>query len=74
MKRHRAIFGVLAAGFIGFLAFGDAAFAEQISSQQIVDSLTAPPKILSFADKLGRARSMTLGDHAQGRAAVARAR
>jgi outer membrane protein OmpA-like peptidoglycan-associated protein len=64
MKRlHRTIGGVLAAGFIGFLAFGDAAFAEQISSQQIVDALTAPPKILSFADKLGRTRSMTLGGH-----------
>ncbi len=64
MKRlHRTISAALAAGFIGLLAFGSAAFAEQISSQQIVDALTAPPKIMSFADKLGRARSMTLGDH-----------
>jgi outer membrane protein OmpA-like peptidoglycan-associated protein len=54
--------GALAAGFIGFLTFGHPAFAEQASRQQIIDALTAQPKVASFAEKLGLTRSMTL-DH-----------
>jgi outer membrane protein OmpA-like peptidoglycan-associated protein len=54
--------GILAAGFIGFLTFGNAALAEQVSRQQIVDALTAQPKIASFADRLRLTRSMTFDD------------
>jgi outer membrane protein OmpA-like peptidoglycan-associated protein len=53
---------VLTAGFIGFLAFGATASAEQISSQQILDALTTPPKIASFADRLRNTRSPTFDD------------
>jgi outer membrane protein OmpA-like peptidoglycan-associated protein len=60
MKRlHRTISGILAAGFIGFLTLGNAAFAEPVSSQQILDALTVQPKAPSLADRLGRTRSMT---------------
>jgi outer membrane protein OmpA-like peptidoglycan-associated protein len=64
MKRlHGAVSGVLAAGFIGFLTFGHPAFAEQVSRQQILDALTAPPKVASFSDRLRLTRSMTFDDH-----------
>jgi outer membrane protein OmpA-like peptidoglycan-associated protein len=63
MKRlDGRISGILAAGFIGFLAFGNTAFAEQVSRQQILDALTAQPKVASFADRLRLTRSPTLGD------------
>jgi outer membrane protein OmpA-like peptidoglycan-associated protein len=63
MKRlHRTISGVLAAGFIGFLAFGNAAFAEQVSRQQILDALTAQPKVMGLADRLRLTRSPTFDD------------
>jgi outer membrane protein OmpA-like peptidoglycan-associated protein len=64
MKRlHGAVSGVLAAGFIGFLTFGHPAFAEQVSRQQILDALTAPPKVARFSDRLRLTRSMTFDDH-----------
>jgi outer membrane protein OmpA-like peptidoglycan-associated protein len=64
MKRlHGAVSGVLATGFIGFLTFGHPAFAEQVSRQQILDALTAPPKVASFSDRLRLTRSMTFDDH-----------
>jgi len=63
MKRlHRTISGVLAAGFIGFLAFGNATFAEQVSRQQILDALTAQPKVMGLADRLRLTRSPTFDD------------
>jgi outer membrane protein OmpA-like peptidoglycan-associated protein len=60
MKRlYATMSGILAAGFIGFLSFGDAAFAEQVSRQQILEALTAQPKVMSLADKLRLTRSPT---------------
>jgi outer membrane protein OmpA-like peptidoglycan-associated protein len=51
--------GILAGGFIGFLTFGNTAFAELVSRQQIADALTAQPKVMSLADKLRLTRSPT---------------
>jgi outer membrane protein OmpA-like peptidoglycan-associated protein len=63
MKRLQGkISGVLTAGFIGFLTFGATASSEQISRQQILDALTAPPKIATFADRLRNTRSPTFDD------------
>jgi outer membrane protein OmpA-like peptidoglycan-associated protein len=63
MKRlQERISVVLTAGFIGFLMFGATASAEQISRQQILDALTAPPKIATFADRLRNTRSPTFDD------------
>jgi outer membrane protein OmpA-like peptidoglycan-associated protein len=63
MKRlHRTISGVLAGGFIGILAFGNTALAEQVSRQQILDALTAAPKLPSLADRLRLTRSPTFDD------------
>jgi outer membrane protein OmpA-like peptidoglycan-associated protein len=58
MKRLCATMsGIL--GFIGFLSFGVAALAEQVSRQQILEALTAQPKVMSLADKLRLTRSPT---------------
>ena len=63
MKRlDRGISSIVVAGIFGFLAFGNTAFAEQVSRQQILDALTAQPKVASFADRLRLTRSPTLGD------------
>jgi outer membrane protein OmpA-like peptidoglycan-associated protein len=51
--------GILAAGFIGFLTFGNAACAGQVSRQEILEALTAQPKVMSLADKLRLSRSPT---------------
>jgi outer membrane protein OmpA-like peptidoglycan-associated protein len=51
--------GILAAGFVGLLSFGNTAFAQQISRQQILEALTAQPKVMSLADKLRLTRSPT---------------
>jgi outer membrane protein OmpA-like peptidoglycan-associated protein len=54
--------GILAAGFLGFLTIGSAAAGELVSSQQILDALTAPPKAMSLADRLRLTRSPTFDD------------
>jgi outer membrane protein OmpA-like peptidoglycan-associated protein len=51
------ISGILAAGFIGFLT--NAASAGQVSREQILEALTAQPKVMSLADKLRLTRSPT---------------
>jgi hypothetical protein len=66
MKRLKgAMGGILAAGFIGFLTFGNTAFAGEVSRQQIIDALTAPPKISSFADRLRNTRSPTFDNRSE---------
>jgi outer membrane protein OmpA-like peptidoglycan-associated protein len=63
MKRlHGKLSGVLAAGIIGFLTCGNAAFAGQVSRQQILDALSASPQPASFAERLRLTRSMTFDD------------
>jgi outer membrane protein OmpA-like peptidoglycan-associated protein len=63
MKRlHCKMSGILAAGIIGFLTCGNAAFAGQVSRQQILDALSAPPQPASFAERLRLTRSMTFDD------------
>jgi outer membrane protein OmpA-like peptidoglycan-associated protein len=54
--------GILAAGFIGFLTFGNTACAGQVSREQILEALTAQPKVMSLADKLRLTRSPTFGN------------
>jgi outer membrane protein OmpA-like peptidoglycan-associated protein len=51
---------LLAAGFIGFLAFGQTASAGQVSREQILAALTANPTVSSFADRLRLTRSLTV--------------
>ena len=64
MKRlHGTASGVIAAGLISFLTVSHPAFADQVSRQQIVDALTAQPKVASFTDRLRLTRSMTFDDH-----------
>jgi len=53
------ISGILAAGFIGFLTFGNTACAGQVSREEILEALTAQPKAMSLADKLRLTRSPT---------------
>jgi outer membrane protein OmpA-like peptidoglycan-associated protein len=53
------ISGILAAGFVGFLTFGSTAFAGQVSRQEILEALTAQPKVMTLADKLRLTRSPT---------------
>ena len=58
-RLHSTMSGILALGFFGFLSFGNAAFAEQVSRQEILEALTAQPKAMSLADKLRLSRSPT---------------
>jgi hypothetical protein len=63
MKRlHGTVSGALIAGFIGLLSFGQPAFAEQFSRQQILEALTVQPKATGFSDRLRLTRSMTFND------------
>jgi outer membrane protein OmpA-like peptidoglycan-associated protein len=54
----------LAAGFIGFLAFGHTASAGQISREQILEALTAKPVVPGLADRLRFTRSLTVDNYA----------
>jgi outer membrane protein OmpA-like peptidoglycan-associated protein len=53
--------GIFSASFIGLLLFGNPAFAQFVSSEQIVQALTTQPALLSLADRLRNNRSLTLG-------------
>jgi outer membrane protein OmpA-like peptidoglycan-associated protein len=59
IRLHGVMDDILVAGFLGFLAIGPAAAGEVISSQQILDALTAPPNPMSLADRLRLTRSPT---------------
>jgi outer membrane protein OmpA-like peptidoglycan-associated protein len=61
-RLNGALRGILAAGFAGFLSFGSASAGEPLSTQQILDALTAAPKPASPADRLGPTRSPTFSD------------
>jgi outer membrane protein OmpA-like peptidoglycan-associated protein len=54
--------GILVAGFFGFLTIGSATAGEVISSQQILEALTAKPKPPSPFDRLRLTRSPTFGE------------
>jgi outer membrane protein OmpA-like peptidoglycan-associated protein len=58
--------GILAAGFaavsLAFLTIGTAAAGEVVSSQQILDALTAGPKPVSAVNRLRLTRSPTFDD------------
>jgi outer membrane protein OmpA-like peptidoglycan-associated protein len=58
--------GILVAGFVavssGFLSIDTAAAADVVSSQQILDALTAGPKPTSLVDRLRTTRSPTFDD------------
>src|SRR4051812_23759814 len=67
MKRLNGVMGgILVAGFtavsLGFFTFGPAAAGEVVSSQQILEALTAPTKAPSVVDRLKLTRSPTLDD------------
>jgi outer membrane protein OmpA-like peptidoglycan-associated protein len=55
-------FAALFVGFLGFLSIGAAAAGEVVSSQQILDALTAAAKPTSLADRLRLTRSPTFDD------------
>jgi outer membrane protein OmpA-like peptidoglycan-associated protein len=59
--------GILAASFVfgslGFLSIGSAAAGEIVSSQRILDALTAAPKPMSITDRLRLTRSPTFDDY-----------
>ena len=60
--KHVNLSSILAAGFIGLLTVSNTAFAGEVSRQQIIDALTAPPKISSLGDRLRLTRSLTSDD------------
>jgi outer membrane protein OmpA-like peptidoglycan-associated protein len=67
MNRLNGVFGgILATGFaaisLGFLTIGTAAAGDVVSSQQILDALTAGPKATSITDRLRTTRSPTFDD------------
>jgi outer membrane protein OmpA-like peptidoglycan-associated protein len=64
MKRLNGVFGaLLPAGLLGFLTIGSAVAGDPLSSQQILDALTAaPPNLAPVTERLGPARSLTSTD------------
>jgi outer membrane protein OmpA-like peptidoglycan-associated protein len=67
MNRSNGVLGgILVAGFVavslGLLTIGTAAAGEVVSSQQILDALTAGPKPTSVVDRLRTTRSPTFDD------------
>jgi outer membrane protein OmpA-like peptidoglycan-associated protein len=67
MNRSNGVLGgILVAGFVavssGFLTIATAAAGEVVSSQQILDALTAGPKPTSLVDRLRTTRSPTFDD------------
>jgi outer membrane protein OmpA-like peptidoglycan-associated protein len=56
---HGRMSSVLIAGFIGLLAFGNSAYSQLVSREQIVEALTEQPRTLGIADKLRLTRSLT---------------
>jgi outer membrane protein OmpA-like peptidoglycan-associated protein len=67
MNRSNGVLGgILLAGFVAvsssFLSIGTAAAGDVVSSQQILDALTAGPKPTSLADRLRTTRSPTFDD------------
>jgi outer membrane protein OmpA-like peptidoglycan-associated protein len=63
MKRLNGVMGgILVAGFFGFLTTAPAAAGEVLSSQQILEALTAQQKAPSVVDRLKLTRSPTFDD------------
>ncbi len=67
MNRSKGVLGgILVAGFVavslGLFTIGTAAAGEVVSSQQILDALTAAPKPMSAVDRLRLTRSPTFDD------------
>ena len=57
---HSGMSGLLAAGCVGLMFFCGSAFAQFVSSEQIVQALTTQPASPNFTDKLRLTRSLTL--------------
>jgi outer membrane protein OmpA-like peptidoglycan-associated protein len=64
MKRsYGGMSGVLAAGLVSVLFFGNSAFAQLVSHERILDALTIQPAPPSLPSRPILTRSMTLNDH-----------
>jgi outer membrane protein OmpA-like peptidoglycan-associated protein len=65
-RSNGVLVGILLAGFVavssGLLTIGTAAAGEVVSSQQILEALTAGPKPTSLTDRLRTTRSPTFDD------------
>jgi outer membrane protein OmpA-like peptidoglycan-associated protein len=55
--------GILAAGLVSVLFFGNSAFAQLVSRERILDALTMQPAPPSLPNRPILTRSMTLNDH-----------
>jgi outer membrane protein OmpA-like peptidoglycan-associated protein len=63
MKRLNGVMGgILVAGFFGFFTFSPAAAGDVVSSQQILEALTAQTNAPSVVDRLKLTRSPTFDD------------
>jgi outer membrane protein OmpA-like peptidoglycan-associated protein len=63
MKRLNGVMGgILVAGFFGFFTSGPAVAGDVVSSQQILEALTAQTKAPSVVDRLKFTRSLTFDD------------